>query len=567
MNGITIYFIVSSPGDAVEVEGRNDSADLAEIRSSMKVLMFKDSEIWSIFKILAAILHAGNIKYIAKSVNNVEAVEIRDTFEIERVAELLSINKELLVNALIRRSMMIGVERVVSYLSAEETVNVRDIFVKAIYHRLFLHIVEKINGTMNGVRKEESQNNTISILDIFGFENFVRNSFEQFCINYTNETLHQLFINLMFKMEQSTYDKEQISWGPIEIVDNKEVLNLIALGPMSIMAIMDEESVLPKGTDQNMLEKLHVHHGSNEGLYFKPQSDLDRSFGIAHYAGTVFYHSKGFIDKNRDKFSSDLLELLHASEFRLLRLLFDDVYNYDDMSVMRNKHPTVASHFRKLLENLVASLEHKEPFFINCIVPNAIKRPLVNSQLILLIEGIKFMEREIVYKQMSYMSLLEMVRIRKSGYPIRYQYQCFVERYRLLVDGIGPLRTINCRMASRRICDITLGPEADIRLGKTMIFLKEAQHLLLQQEQERMLTLRVTTIQKTVRGWIHRIQFKQMKAAAIVIEKYWRGYIQRQRYRQIRLGFARLQAIFRSRQIVLHYKLFRAIITKFQVSY
>uniref|UniRef100_A0AAF5RTL4 Uncharacterized protein n=3 Tax=Wuchereria bancrofti TaxID=6293 RepID=A0AAF5RTL4_WUCBA len=548
-NASDYYYL--NQGDAVEVEGRNDSADLAEIRSSMKVLMFKDSEIWSIFKILAAILHAGNIKYIAKSVNNVEAVEIRDTFEIERVAELLSINKELLVNALIRRSMMIGVERVVSYLSAEETVNVRDIFVKAIYHRLFLHIVEKINGTMNGVRKEESQNNTISILDIFGFENFVRNSFEQFCINYTNETLHQLFINLMFKMEQSTYDKEQISWGPIEIVDNKEVLNLIALGPMSIMAIMDEESVLPKGTDQNMLEKLHVHHGSNEGLYFKPQSDLDRSFGIAHYAGTVFYHSKGFIDKNRDKFSSDLLELLHASEFRLLRLLFDDVYNYDDMSVMRNKHPTVASHFRKLLENLVASLEHKEPFFINCIVPNAIKRPL-------------FMEREIVYKQMSYMSLLEMVRIRKSGYPIRYQYQCFVERYRLLVDGIGPLRTINCRMASRRICDITLGPEADIRLGKTMIFLKEAQHLLLQQEQERMLTLRVTTIQKTVRGWIHRIQFKQMKAAAIVIEKYWRGYIQRQRYRQIRLGFARLQAIFRSRQIVLHYKLFRAIITKFQ---
>ncbi|VIO88002.1 Uncharacterized protein BM_BM5723 [Brugia malayi] len=538
-------------GDAVGVESRNDSADLVEIRSSMKVLMFKDSEIWSIFKILAAILHAGNIKYIVKSVDNVESVEIRDTFEIEKVAKLLSINKELLVNALISRSVMIGVERIVSYLTAEETVNVRDIFVKAVYHRLFLHILEKINETINGVRKEGSQNNTISILDIFGFENFARNGFEQFCINYTNETLHQLFINLMFKMEQSTYDKEQINWGPIEIVDNKEVLNLIALGPMNIMAIMDEESILPKGTDQGMLAKLHVHHGSNEGLYFKPQSDLDRSFGIAHYAGTVFYHSKGFIEKNRDKFSSNLLELLHASEFRLLKLLFDDVCNYDDMSVMRNKDPTVASHFRKLLENLVASLEHKEPFFINCIVPNAIRRPL-------------FMEREIVYKQMSYMSLLEMVRIRKSGYPIRYQYECFVERYRLLVNGIGPPHTINCRMASQRICDITLGPKADIRLGKTMIFLKEDQHLLLQQEQERMLTLRVTIIQKTVRGWIHRTQFKQMKASAIIIEKYWRCYIQRQRYHQIQLGFARLQAIFRSRQIVLHHKLFRAIITKFQ---
>uniref|UniRef100_A0A1I7VNY1 Unconventional myosin-VIIa n=1 Tax=Loa loa TaxID=7209 RepID=A0A1I7VNY1_LOALO len=174
------------------------------------------------------------------------------------------------------------------------------------------------------------------------------------------------------------------------------------------------------------------------------------------------------------------------------------------------------------------------------------------------------MEREMVYKQMHYMNLLEMVRIRKSGYPIRYQYEYFVERYRLLVDGIGPPSTIDCRVASRRICNTVLGLKADIRLGKTMIFLKEAQNLLLQQEHDRMLRLRVTIIQKTVRGWIHRIQFKQMKAAAIIIEKYWRGYVQRQRYHQIRLGFARLQAILRSRQIVLHYKLFRAIITQFQ---
>ncbi|KAL3989236.1 Myosin head (motor domain) family protein [Acanthocheilonema viteae] len=545
-------FYYLNQGGTVAVEGRNDAADLAEIRSSMKVLMFKDSEIWSIFKILAAILHAGNIKYMATAMDGMERVEIRDTIEIERVANLLSMEKQALVKVLTSRSSLIGTERVLSYLSAEQTLDVRDIFVKAIYHRLFLHILEKINETMNGVRKEKSQKSTISILDIFGFENFLRNSFEQFCINYTNEILHQLFINFMFKMEQSAYDLEQISWGPIEVASDKEILDLVALGPTSIMSIMDEESVLLKGTDQSMLKKLHIHHESKEGLYFRPQSDLDKSFGIAHYAGTVFYHSKGFIDKNRDKFSSDLLELLHGSEFRLLRLLFDDVYDYDDMSVMRNKHPTVASHFRKSLENLVASLEQKEPFFINCIVPNTIKRPL-------------FMEREVVYKQMHYMSLLEMVRIRKSGYPVRYQYEHFVERYRLLVDGIGPPHTTNCRAASRRICDIVLGPRADIRLGKTMIFLKEAQHLLLQQEQERMLILRITTIQKTVRGWIHRTQFKQMKAAAIIIEKYWRGYMQRQRYRQIQIGFTRLQTILRSRQIVLHYKLFRAIITQFQI--
>ncbi|MCP9257783.1 Unconventional myosin heavy chain 6 [Dirofilaria immitis] len=570
---------------ALEVEGRNDIANLVEIRSSMKVLMFKDSEIWSILKfflqycILAILNTPVSTLIVATTVDNMEIVRITDMIEVEIIANLLSIDKQSLINSLTTRTLVIGVERIVSYLNAEQTLDIRDIFAKAIYHRLFLHIVNKINEVMNGVRKEESQRNIISILDIFGFENFVRNSFEQFCINYMNEILQQLFINFIFKIEQRdsnqnlnsmpalrfggtfdgcckvhlhsivcAYDVEQISWESIEIMDNKKILDLIALGPMSIMSIIDNESVLLKGTDQSMLKKLHIHHESKEGLYFKPQSDLNKSFGIAHYAGTVFYHSKGFIEKNCDKFSSDLLELLHGSEFRFLKLLFDDVYDYDDMSVMRNKNLTVASHFKKSLENLIASLEEKEPFFINCIIPNMIKRPL-------------FMDRESVYKQIRYMNLLETVRIRKLGYPVRYQYELFVERYRLLVDGIGPPHMVNCREASRRICNIVLKPKADIRLGKTMIFLKEAQNLLLQQEREHKLILRIITIQKAVRGWIHRMQFKQLKAAAIIIENIGEVIC------NIQIGFTRLQAILRSRQIVLHYKLFRAIVTQFQQQY
>uniref|UniRef100_A0A1I7VNW0 Myosin VIIa n=1 Tax=Loa loa TaxID=7209 RepID=A0A1I7VNW0_LOALO len=147
-NASDFYYL--NQGGALEVEGRDDAADLVEIRSSMKVLMFKDSEIWSIFKILAAILHAGNIKYIATSINGMEAAEIRDTVEIGRIANLLSMDKQSLMNALTSRSLMIGMERVVSYLNAEQTLNVRDVFVKAIYHRLFLRIVEKINEAMNG---------------------------------------------------------------------------------------------------------------------------------------------------------------------------------------------------------------------------------------------------------------------------------------------------------------------------------------------------------------------------------------------------------------------------------
>uniref|UniRef100_A0A915PU59 Uncharacterized protein n=1 Tax=Setaria digitata TaxID=48799 RepID=A0A915PU59_9BILA len=525
-NANDFYYL--NQGGIVELESRDDAANLAEIRSSMKVLMFKDSEIWSIFKILAAILHVGNIEYLATVVDNTEATEIKDLTEIARVAKLLLIDEQSLIKALTTRTLLIGTERVLFCMNAEQTLDIRDIFVKAIYHRLFLHIIDKINEVANGQEKSNNQPNFILSID----EGTTPKQFSA--------------------IKLASYDVEQISWGPIEVMDDKEVLDLIALGPMNIMSVLDEESIFPKGTDQSMLKKLHTYHADKEGLYFKPQSDLDKSFGIAHYAGTVFYHFRGFVDKNRDKFSTDLLELLHSSDFRMLRLLFDDVYNYDDMSIMRNKHPTVASHFRKSLENLITDLAQKEPFFISCIVPNAFKRPL-------------FMDRESVYKQIRYMGLLEMVKIRKSGYPVRYRYESFVERYRLLVNGIGPPHTVDCRAASRQICSVVLGANVDIRLGKTMVFLKEAQHLILQQEHEQMLILRVTTIQKNIRGWIHRMHFERMKAAALVVEKYWRGYVQRQRYRQIQIGFRRLQAILRSRHIVIHYRLFRAIITQFQL--
>ncbi|VDK73284.1 unnamed protein product [Litomosoides sigmodontis] len=538
-------------GEAIGVEGGNDATNLAEIRSSMKVLMFKDPEIWSIFKIVAAILHAGNIKYAATTVDGVERVETMDTVAVERVANLLLVEKTSLVKALTSRCLLIGAERVVSYLNAEQALDIRDIFVKAIYHRLFLHIVEKINEAFRAILHKLYKRNLAPAIREFHVQDGtkvgmlsvvseVKGSQVPVESVRTFASLH-LFKLAPFSLKENknrkfnlmpalvltprilddftiTYNLEEIIWEPIEVASDNEVLDLIALGPMNVISIIDEESMLPKGTDQGMLENLHTHHGNKEGVYFRPLSDLDKSFGIAHYAGTVFYHSKGFIDKNRDKFSSDLLELLHNSEFRLLRLLFDDVYSYDDMSVMRNKHPT-------------------------------------------------FMEREIVYKQMRYMHLLEAVRIRKSGYPIRYQYKYFVERYRLLANGIDLSCATDYRVASQRICDIVLGPRADIKLGKTMLFLKDAQHLLLQQEHERMLILCVTTIQKTVRGWIHRTQFKQMKAAAVIIEKCWQGYVQRRRYRQIQIGFARLQAILRSRRIVLHYKLFRTTVTQFQKNY
>ncbi|VDM99294.1 unnamed protein product [Thelazia callipaeda] len=285
------YFL--NQGEAILVEGRDDAADFAEIRSSMKVLMFKETEIWSIFRILAALLHIGNVKYFVAIINNIETTEIRDTREIEKISNLLLIDEQSLADALTTRTLSIGEERVISCLSAEQSLDARDAFAKAIYHRLFLYVMDKINDALNVGRKEGSRYSTTSILDIFGFENLARNSFEQFCINYANEALQQLFIHHTFKLEQNKYDTEEINWGPIEINDNVEVLDLIASGPMNIMSVIDEESIFAKGTDQSMLKKLHSCFASKEKVYIRPKSDLSKSFGIAHHNGIIFYQSKG----------------------------------------------------------------------------------------------------------------------------------------------------------------------------------------------------------------------------------------------------------------------------------
>uniref|UniRef100_A0A183V3G8 Unconventional myosin heavy chain 6 n=1 Tax=Toxocara canis TaxID=6265 RepID=A0A183V3G8_TOXCA len=233
-------------GKMLEAEGRNDAADLAEMRSAMKVLMFKDAEIWQIFRILAALLHIGNIKYTATILNNMEATEIKDKAGVTRVAKLLQVDERSLVNALTTRSLITRDERVVSCLSAEQSLDIRDALVKGIYGRLFLYIINRINEAIYKPRKDGQRRYSIGVLDIFGFENFNTNSFEQLCINYANEHLQQFFVRHIFKLEQEEYDSEKINWRQIEFADNQNVLDLIAHQQMSIMSLIDEESIFPK---------------------------------------------------------------------------------------------------------------------------------------------------------------------------------------------------------------------------------------------------------------------------------------------------------------------------------
>ena len=212
----------------------------------MKVLMLSDNDIWDILKILAALLHMGNIKYKGKVIDNLDATDIPDHSNVERVATILGVQKSSLVDALTSKTIFAQGESVVSTLNTNQSKDIRDAFAKGIYGRLFVFIVKKINAAIYKPDVKFSDKCAIGVLDIFGFENFDTNSFEQFCINFANENLQQFFVQHIFKMEQEEYNHEAISWQHIEFVDNQEALDLIAVRPLNIMALVDEESKFPK---------------------------------------------------------------------------------------------------------------------------------------------------------------------------------------------------------------------------------------------------------------------------------------------------------------------------------
>ncbi|XP_063242244.1 myosin-VIIa [Bacillus rossius redtenbacheri] len=532
-------------GGSITCEGRDDAAEFADIRSAMKVLLFSDQEIWEILKLLAAVLHMGNIKYKAAVIDNLDATEIPDHSDVQRVASLLGVPKQPLIDALTRKTIFASGETVVSTLSREQSVDVRDAFVKGIYGRLFVWIVNKIN---NAIYKPKGiTRSAIGVLDIFGFENFSMNSFEQFCINFANENLQQFFVQHIFKLEQEEYNLEGINWQHIEFVDNQDALDLIAAKQLNIMALIDEESKFPKGTDQTMLAKLHKTHGTHRN-YLKPKSDINTSFGMNHFAGVVFYDTRGFLEKNRDTFSADLLQLIHISNNRFLQTLFADDIAMG--SETRKRTPTLSTQFKKSLDSLMRTLSSCQPFFIRCIKPNEYKKPML-------------FDRGLCCRQLRYSGMMETIRIRRAGYPIRHSFTEFVERYRFLISGVPPSHKTDCRMATAKICHSVLGL-SDYQLGHTKVFLKDAHDLFLEQERDRVLTRKILILQRSIRGWVYRRRFVRMKAAAITIQKYWKGYAQRKRYQKMRVGYMRLQALIRARVLSHRFRHLRGHIVGLQ---
>lgn len=243
-----------------------------------------------IFALLAAILHLGNLKFRSGNSSHSETSEVADMTLSDKISKLLGVNKVDLNDGLTKKTIYAHGDQVIGNLSKEQAGETRQAFVKGIYGQLFIFIIDKINNAI--AQSKGTSKTSIGVLDIFGFENFTVNSFEQLCINFANESLQQFFIKHIFKMEQEYYTKEGIDWTNIPFVDNQEVLDVLGERPLNVLALIDEESKFPNGTDFSLLAKLHNQHGKNKN-YSKPKSDITPAFGIQHFAGEVFYDIPG----------------------------------------------------------------------------------------------------------------------------------------------------------------------------------------------------------------------------------------------------------------------------------
>ncbi|XP_069825637.1 unconventional myosin-VIIa isoform X2 [Dendropsophus ebraccatus] len=538
-------------GKCTTCDGRDDSKEYANIRSAMKVLMFTDTENWEISRLLAAILHLGNLRYEARMYDNLDACEVIYSTSLTTAANLLEVEPQDLMNCLTSRTIITRGETVSTPLSMEQALDVRDAFVKGIYGRLFVWIVEKINAAIYRPVSNEPKvvRRSIGLLDIFGFENFTVNSFEQLCINFANENLQQFFVRHVFKLEQEEYNLENINWQHIEFTDNQDALDMIAIKPMNIISLIDEESKFPKGTDTTMLNKLNSQHKLNT-FYIPPKNNYETQFGINHFAGIVYYETRGFLEKNRDTLHGDIIQLVHSSRNKFIKQIFQaDVAMGAET---RKRSPTLSSQFKRSLELLMRTLSVCQPFFVRCIKPNEYKKPML-------------FDRELCIRQLRYSGMMETIRIRRAGYPIRYTFVEFVDRYRVLMPGVKPAyKQGDLRGTCQRIAECVLGRDGDWQIGKTKIFLKDHHDMLLEIERDKAITDKVILIQKVVRGFKDRSNFVKVRRSVLLIQRYWRGYNCRRNYTVMKIGFLRLQALYRSRRLHQQYHIVRKRISNFQ---
>ncbi|XP_059846968.1 unconventional myosin-If-like isoform X1 [Hypanus sabinus] len=489
----TYYFYLNQSG-TYKVDGTDDKKDFTETMNAMQVIGIPADIQLMALQIIAGILHLGNINFVEDG--NYAKVEDEDRLAFP--VFLLGIDQGKLREKVTSRKMDSKwggkTESINMTLNVEQAGYTRDALAKALYARLFDYLVDAVNKAMQKPYEEFS----IGVLDIYGFEIFRKNGFEQFCINFVNEKLQQIFIELTLKAEQEEYVQEGIKWTPIEYFNNKVVCDLIEnKSPPGIMCVLDDVCATMhatgEGADATLLQKLQAAVGGHDHF-----NSWNQGFIIHHYAGKVSYDVNGFCERNRDVLFTDLIELMQTSEFPFIQSLFPE-----NLQNEKKGRPTTAStKIKKQANDLVSRLMKCTPHYIRCIKPNETKKP-------------KDWEENRVKHQVEYLGLKENIRVRRAGFAYRRPFPKFLQRYAILTPETWPCWRGDEKRGAQHLLQ-SVNMDADqFQMGKGKIFIKNPESLfLLEEMRERKFDRYARTIQKAWRKYVAWRKYEQMREEA-----------------------------------------------------
>ena len=558
-------FVYLNQGAYAEIEGVDDKAEFDATRSALLTIGVSEATQADIFKVLAALLHIGNIKIGATGQSSTLAPSEPS---LVRACEMLGIDAPSFAKWTTKKQLVTRTEKVLSNLSSTHANVVRDSVAKYLYSSLFDWLVEIINQSLATSEVLARVSAFIGVLDIYGFEHFAKNSFEQFCINYANEKLQQEFNQHVFKLEQEEYLREQIDWTFIDFSDNQPCIDLIE-NKMGILSLLDEESRLPSGDDKGFATKLYNSFTSGEkSKFFKKARFGNTGFTVCHYAIDVEYDSAGFIEKNRDTVPDEHMDVLRKSTSPFLSDVLkvaSAVREKDSaaassskvapagpgrkIGVAVNRKPTLGGIFKSSLIELMATINSTDVHYIRCIKPN-------EGKIAWKFEG------PMVLSQLRACGVLETVRISCAGYPTRWTYEEFALRYYMLVPSAQWTSEI------RKMADTILkkalgsGSKAGVdkyQLGLTKIFFRAGMLAFLENLRTSRLNECAVMIQKNLKCKYYRRKYLEARNSVMLFESLARGYTARIRAEEVRniKSATSIQRVWRGQKERKRYNLIR----------
>ncbi|XP_015260034.1 PREDICTED: myosin-10-like [Cyprinodon variegatus] len=537
LEGFNSYRFLSNGN--IPIPGQQDKDNFHETMEAMHIMSFAHEEILAMLRVVSSVLQFGNI--IFKKERNTDQASMPDNTAAQKLCHLLGMNVMEFTRAILTPRIKVGRDYVQKAQTKEQADFAVEALAKATYERLFRWLVHRINKALDRTKRQGAS--FIGILDIAGFEIFQLNSFEQLCINYTNEKLQQLFNHTMFILEQEEYQREGIEWSFIDFgLDLQPCIDLIErpANPPGVLALLDEECWFPKATDKTFVDKLIQEQGTHT-KFQRPRQLKDKAdFCIIHYAGRVDYKADEWLMKNMDPLNDNVATLLHQSTDKFVAELWKDVdriVGLDQVAGMnetafgatyktkKGMFRTVGQLYKESLTKLMATLRNTNPNFVRCIIPNHEKRA-------------GKLEPHLVLDQLRCNGVLEGIRICRQGFPNRIIFQEFRQRYEILTPNAIPKGFMDGKQACERMIQaLELDPNL-FRIGQSKIFFRAGVLAHLEEERDLKITDIIIYFQSVCRGYLARKAFakKQQQLSALkVLQRNCAAYLKLRHWQWWRL--------------------------------